>query len=111
MPLLSWLRPSRPASSASDRRARRRAARRPAVERLEDRTAPSATLVTDINTWTRSAFPDGVQPGFRTIDGTTYFAADDGVHGTELWKTDGAAHTALVKDINPGVVSRFNSLS
>ncbi|WP_116125446.1 ELWxxDGT repeat protein [Lewinella sp. IMCC34183] len=32
-----------------------------------------------------------------------YFAANDGVHGTELWRTDGtAAGTALVADLRPG---------
>jgi ELWxxDGT repeat protein len=37
-----------------------------------------------------------------TIGTTTYFTADDGIHGRELWKTDGtAAGTVMVKDINP----------
>jgi ELWxxDGT repeat protein len=37
------------------------------------------------------------------LNNVTYFAADDGVHGSELWRSDGtSAGTHLVKDINPG---------
>jgi ELWxxDGT repeat protein len=36
-----------------------------------------------------------------TMDGLLYFAADDGLHGDELWRSDGtAAGTWMVKDIN-----------
>ncbi|MCO5948694.1 YCF48-related protein [Mucilaginibacter flavidus] len=37
------------------------------------------------------------------LNGNVLFAADDGVHGIELWKTDGTGGgSAMVKDINPG---------
>ena len=43
-------------------------------------------------------------PSFLTnVDGTLFFAAADGLHGVELWKSDGTpAGTTLVKDIRPG---------
>lgn len=41
---------------------------------------------------------------FVTMNGFTYFVADDGINGYELWKTDGTTSgTSLVKDINPGI--------
>src|SRR4051794_4235584 len=61
--------------------------------------APSAALVKDI-------FPgtSGSGAGSLTdVDGTLYFAANDGSSGLELWRSDGTpAGTALVKDISPG---------
>ncbi len=48
--------------------------------------------------------PNGSSPkGLTSIQGTLFFSADDGVHGRELWMSDGTtAGTVLVKDINPG---------
>jgi ELWxxDGT repeat protein len=42
------------------------------------------------------------------VNGTLFFVADDGVHGYELWKTDGTSSgTTLVQDILPGADSPF----
>jgi ELWxxDGT repeat protein len=36
------------------------------------------------------------------VNGTLFFAANDGTHGLELWKSDGtSAGTVMVKDIYP----------
>jgi CSLREA domain-containing protein len=43
------------------------------------------------------------QGAFPTLDGLMYFPANDGVHGEELWQSDGTAGgTELVRDIYPG---------
>jgi ELWxxDGT repeat protein len=71
---------------------------------LEDRTLLSGTpqLVSDINPGPLSSNPSQMV----VMGSATYFSANDGVHGTELWKTAGtAAGTTMVADINPGSAS------
>jgi Raf kinase inhibitor-like YbhB/YbcL family protein len=75
-----------------------------------DGTSAGTVLVKDINPGAESSSsPAGstqVKSGlndFATVGTTTYFAANDGTNGSELWKTDGTeAGTLLVKDIEPG---------
>jgi RNA polymerase sigma factor (sigma-70 family) len=73
-----------------------------------DGTEAGTVLVKDINPGPDGAFPDsrvsGQQIGNLTAaGGTVFFAADDGVRGRKLWKSDGtAAGTVMVKDVSPG---------
>ena len=55
--------------------------------------------VIDINPGAASSNPE--QQGFKLLGNDLYFVADDGVHGSELWRTDGVT-AELVADINPG---------
>lgn len=49
-------------------------------------------------------------PGSLTnVEGTLFFTADDGEHGTELWKSDGTeSGTVLVKDIFSGTYPYYS---
>src|SRR4029079_5297853 len=65
----------------------------------------SAKRLRDIVAGTGSSTPRD----FTAVGSTLYFSANDGVHGRELWRTDGTtAGTHMVKDVRPG--SRGSSI-
>ena len=66
------------------------------------------SMLKDIN----SGPADGNPAGFTVFKDTLYFTADDGVKGSELWKSDGTdTGTMLFKDINPGPAAGCNTVS
>ncbi|HEU4329435.1 MAG TPA: ELWxxDGT repeat protein, partial [Roseiflexaceae bacterium] len=81
---------------------------------VSDGTPAGTRQVTDINTVPDphyGTFPDAsknrgsVPHSLTVLGGTLLFAANDGVHGDELWRSDGtAAGTVLVKDLYPGSI-------
>jgi ELWxxDGT repeat protein len=73
-----------------------------------DGTTAGTTLVRDI--WPgRDSMgrPNEADPEQLTnVGGTAFFTADDGIHGRELWRSDGTtAGTMLVSDIREGSTS------
>jgi len=66
-----------------------------------DGTVTGTVLVKDIYSGTENSYTSlGVT--LIGLDGTAYFPAQDGIHGHELWKSDGTVTgTVLIKDIYP----------
>src|SRR5262249_8741231 len=77
------------------------------LEALENRVTLSLVpqMVVDINPGAGSSSPSQMV----AIGSMSYFAANDGVHCVELWKSDGtAAGSTLVKDIYPGTHREYD---
>jgi ELWxxDGT repeat protein len=72
-----------------------------------DGTAAGTRLVKDIYPAGESSAPDPSTASNEPvkIGGVLFFVADDGLHGRQLWRSDGtAAGTRMVKAIDPGIV-------
>lgn len=100
-------------SSTADRPVRRRRARRACwlagvwVAAVgQPLAADQVSIVADVSQkvgWWAETLSTETIPRYVELAGALYYFHDDGIHGRELWRTDGtAAGTHLVRDICPG---------
>ena len=70
------------------------------TEALEGRVLLAAELAVEINPYPGSI---GVSGNLTRAGDRVFYVANDGIHGTELWTSDGtAAGTAMIADLTPG---------
>ncbi|MFN8278201.1 MAG: ELWxxDGT repeat protein [Chitinophagales bacterium] len=78
-----------------------------------DGTAANTMMVKDLSPTGDGVLQSLGGPTFTLYQGKLFFNATDGVHGNELWYSDGtAAGTQMLKDINPtgnATASRYGS--
>jgi ELWxxDGT repeat protein len=71
-----------------------------------DGRAPGTMIVRDINPGPDGSMIESATSLMANFRGQLLFAADDGVFGRELWRSNGTpGGTVLVRDINPGSAS------
>lgn len=83
------------------------------LEQLEERQAPSATPLGDLNAGALGSAPSFLngerwftEVTFQNGQSVVFFVANTSANGVELWRTDGTpGGTALVRDINQGTGS------
>jgi ELWxxDGT repeat protein len=69
-----------------------------------DGTDEGTQLVVDLRPGTADSIETNAYAQFANINGTLFFRANDGIHGIDLWKTDGTPEgTQLVKDLGDPV--------
>ena len=69
------------------------------IKPLESRRLLSVTLPADVN----AVSPSTVKPtGLTDLDGTLLFVHGDGVHGSELWRSNGTGPATLATDLCQG---------